>query len=169
MGDEIINRLIKFWRESLFIEPFLIFLFALCFIVALFHHDRERERVAFLFYFLMGTALFLGTLTKMVFNNLAERKYHIIVETGNTFFELTEFVAFYYFFKGCLQSPFFKKMCKIFLFCLIAISSAFFVGLVFPSYATEVMRWHSLMINVIEFFFLSSMCLAYFYELFATV
>jgi len=89
----------------------------------------------------------------------------IYEEVANTFFELIEFLAFYFFFKKCLQNKY-EKCFKVALYMLMTVSGIFFIRLAFPNYKDEDMRTHSLFINVIEFFFLFIMCLAYFRKLF---
>ena len=97
---------------------------------------------------------------------VAGRKVGVFNEVCNTTFELAEFIAFQYFFNKCYTSEKFKRISNISLLCLVIITLVFFTALAFPGYSKEAIRQHSFLINVIEFFFLSFLCLAYFYELF---
>jgi cbb3-type cytochrome oxidase subunit 3 len=169
MDRETIQRLINFWRNNFFIEPILILTFIFCFTVGLLYHYKERERIFFIFYFFIGIALLTIVSPLVIYKIFTGRNRAIFAETANTIFELTEFIAFYYFFKKCLQNRKSKKILRIFLISLVIIISAFFIALNLPYYTTETISKHSLFINVIELFFLFIMCLAYFYELFTTV
>jgi hypothetical protein len=117
----------------------------------------------------MGVALFVSSASIIIYKGLAGRNFAIFQETSNSIFELTEFIAFYFFFNKCLNYKTSKSILKIFLILLSSIFVAFFARLVFPGYSTESLRNDSMTINVIEFFFLSGICLAYFYELLTLV
>jgi len=166
MDSEIIERLINFWRRSLFTEPVVALFFSFCFIIGLFNHYRNRERLFFTVYFFSGIILFTQSTLIFVCKILTGKQLTICQEAANTFFELTESIAFYYFFKKCLQNSGFRKYLRIALCIVLASILIFFVGLTFPNYKTEDIQAHSLFINAIEFFFLFTMCLAYFRELF---
>jgi hypothetical protein len=166
MDHETIVRLIKIWRRNFFMEPTLLSVLIFSFIVSILYHQREKERVFFLFYFLVGILLFAIISPISVLKIIYGRKGDIINEMSNTIFELAEFVAFYYFFKGSLQNKKSRKILRSFLISLFIIVGAFFIALSFPKYTATDIRKHSLFINVIEFFFLFIMCLAYFFELF---
>lgn len=166
MGHEITERLVSFWRRSLFVEPFVVLSFTFCFIIGLIYHYKNKERLFFIVYFFSGLILFIQNTIIIVCQILTGKQLTMHQEAANTFFELTEFLAFYYFFKKCLQNNNFKKYLKISLWVLLTSIFIFYAGLGFPSYKTENIQAHSLFINVIEFFFLFIMCLAYFRELF---
>ncbi len=169
MGHEMMERLIDFWRRSFFIEPIVILSFTFCFTVGLFYHYKNRERFFFLAYFFVGIIIFVQNTIIVVCKILSGKQLAIEQEVANTIFEFTEFVAFYYFFKQCLQNKNLKKVLKIFLCVLLAIIVIFFMGLAFPNYPTNDIKVHSLFINVIEFFLILVMCLAYFHELFTDI
>jgi len=169
MDHETINRLINFWRQTFFIEPVLILTFIFCFILALLYHYREKERIFFLFYFFVGISLLTLSSPLLLLKIFTGRKEAITLEIANTIFELTEFIAFYYFFKKCLQLKKFKKILTLFLISLCLIILVYFIALNLPGYTTHNIKEHSLFINVIEFFFLFIMCLGYFYELFTNL
>jgi len=169
MDHETINRLVDFWRITFFIEPILISTFIFCFVVALVYHYREKARIYFLFYFLSGLFLFTLSSPLLIQKIFIGKEQIITSEVANTIFELTEFIAFYYFFKKTLRIKRSKKMLAFFLISLLVISSGYFTALSFPAYTLKNIREHSLFINVIEFFFLFIMCLAYFIELFNDV
>jgi hypothetical protein len=165
MSHEILERLVAFWSRTFFIEPVVILSFLFCFVIALFHNYKERERIYFLIYFFIGLAMFVVTVLLIMFKILVRRDLAIYQEVSNSIFELSEFIAFYFFFNKCLQNKNCKKVLKIFLGLLLLIFLAFFTRLILPGYSTESLRNHSIFINVVEFFLLSVMCLAYFYEL----
>jgi hypothetical protein len=101
-----------------------------------------------------------------VCNILTEKQDVILEECSNTIFELGEFVAFYYFFQRVLVSNGVKTILRLCFYFLLAISATFLTMLTLPRYPIYQIRVHSLFINVIEFFFLFVMCLAYYRELF---
>jgi hypothetical protein len=169
MAHEIIDKLLDHWRNNFFTEPILILTFIFCLIIGFLYHYKEKERIFFLFYFLIGLILFVVANPIDFFRVLTGKKLVIFSEIANTVFELTEFVAFYYFFKKCFQNKRYQEMSKVFLVSLCIIIGAFFTGLIFPGYTIDNIRKHSLFINVIEFFFLSIMCLGYFLELFISI
>src|SRR6266404_2389696 len=169
MDFEIINRLVSFWRKSFFIEPIVILSFIFCFIIGLLYHNKERERFFFLLYFFTGIMLFILTSLILELKILTGRKLNIFSEITNTIFELSEFIAFYHFFKKSLHRRRFKKIAKILLLFLCIVISIFFIRLAFPHYAIADIKKHSLFINATEFFFLSVLCLAYFFELFTGI
>jgi hypothetical protein len=144
----------------------VILFFTLCFIVGLFFHDKNKERLFFTAYFLSGVMLFVPTTIIVLGNILANKQLTIYQEIANTFFELSEFLAFYFFFKKCLKKIVFLKYLKISLYVLLTAIFIFLIGLALPGYKAEDIRVHSLFVNAIEFFFLFVMCLAYFRELF---
>jgi len=166
MDSEIIERLINFWRSSLFVEPFVVLSFLFCFVIGLLYNYNNRERLLFLFYFFCGTVLFAQNTVVVVCKLLTGRQLLMRQEIANTIFELTEFFAFYYFFKKCLRNNSVKKVLKISLYALSTIIAIFLMGLAFANYSITNIRVHSFIVNVIEFFFLFIMCLAYFRELF---
>jgi hypothetical protein len=169
MDHETIDRLINFWRNYFFTEPILIFTFIFCLLIGLSRHYKEKERIFFLFYFLSGILLFTSSSPLIIVKIFTGKNQAIVSETANTIFELAEFIAFYYFFKKCLQNKKSKKILPLFLISLLIIILSFFIALNFPSYTIGNIKKHSLFINVIEFFFLFIMCLFYFYELFTQV
>jgi len=169
MNHEIIGRLINFWRRTFFTEPILLLCFILCFIIGLLYNYKKKERLLFLIYFFIGTILFVSLNIIVAFKLLSGKKYIVYYEISNTIFELAEFSAFYYFFKVCLRTKAFKNILKIFFATLLSIIIVFFIGLTFPEYSQNKIARHSLFINVIEFFFLFAMCLAYFYELLTNI
>jgi hypothetical protein len=128
------------------------------------HHRRERERLFFVFYFFAGILLFAISSPFDLLKVFPERNAVALGEGFNTTFELIEFIAFYWFFKKSLRDNL-RIILKVFLICLLTIATLFFISLSFPGYSTENIRVHSLLINVIEFFFIALLCLAYFYEL----
>jgi len=166
MDHETINRLLDYWRRTFFIEPIVVLTFIFCFVVALLYHYRQRERILLLFYFFVGILLFIFSNPLLIKKIFSGREEVIAYEIANTTFELTEFIAFYFFFKQCLQSNKVKIVLTPFLISLCLVSASFFIALNFPNYTIENIKKHSLFINVIEFFFLFTMCLGYFYELF---
>jgi len=168
MNHLVIERVITLWRKSLFLEPTLLLLFAAGLVVAIVKNNKQGNRIAFLIYFFLGTLLFLAMQIQVIFRNFNVRTYHVVLEFCNTVFELGEYIAFFYFFRDCLQTKSFKSLSRIFLLFLICISVAFSIGLLSPTYETDDFQRHSLIINVIEFLFLSTMCLGYFYELLTT-
>jgi len=113
--------------------------------------------------------LFVPATMIMIFEILIGKKMVILFEISNTLFELAEFIAFYYFFKKCLQNKKFQKIFRIFFIVLVLSIVTFFTRLTFPNYTIYNIRKHSLIINVIEFYFILAMCLAYFYELLTDV
>ena len=168
MGDEMIERLINYWRSIFFIEPILDLFFIFCFIIGIFYHHKNKERFFFLAYFFSGI-IFVPVRLILDCKILTEKQDTILLESANTVFELAEFIAFYYFFRRCLLSNGFKRILRICLYCLLAIFSTFFIMLPFPGYAVHDIRVHSQFVNVIEFFFLFVMCLAYYWELFTDI
>lgn len=101
----------------------------------------------------------------MAFKIYSGKKSAIVMEVTNTIFEAAEFMAFYVFFKHCIQSTRFKNLLTTFLICIFFVIGVYFTALTFPNYPRNLIEKHSLFINVLEFFFLGTMCLAYFYEL----
>src|SRR4030095_10419897 len=154
MGQEIIERLFNFWRRSFFIEPALILSLVICCIIGLFHNYNNKERLFFTVYFFSGVILFVQSTIVIVGEILIGKELTIYQEVANTFFEFTEFLAFYFFFKKCLQNNKYQKYLKISLFVLMISIVIFLIGLTFPKYEKEDIRGHSLIINVLEFFFL---------------
>ena len=165
MPHEITNKLISYYRNNFFTEPILLAVFIFSFVIAIRYNAGEKEIFYFLFYFLVGVLLFLFTPITF-FYILSKRNLAILMEIFNTIFELVEFITFYYFFKKCFQRKEIKKISKLFLICLLIVAAVFFTALNFPTYSIEEIRTHSFFINVLEFFFLALLCLAYFYELF---
>ena len=165
----MIARLINIWSRTFFTEPVLILFFIACFVVGLFNHRRDKVKFFFLIYLVSGILLFVPQRILFVCNILTEKQNAILEEYSNTIFELAEFLAFYYFFQRCLLSNLARRMLRLFFYCLLAISATFFVMLTFPGYTIHDIRAHSLFINVIEFFFLFIMCLAYYRELFTDI
>jgi hypothetical protein len=169
MFAEIIEKFTKYWGSHFFIEPILILTFICCFIVGLFRNNREKERFFFLVYFFIGMSLFVVFTPITIFHLITGRKWVIIIELGNTIFELSEFIAFYQFFKKCLRHERYSNVLRGSLICLCVIAGTFcFASLLLPYPAEEISK-HSLFINVIELFFIFCMCLAYYYDLFRGV
>lgn len=169
MIGEIFKRLMNFWSRSLFIEPFLVLALIIGFTIGVFNAHKEKERIYFLIYFLSGILLFIiGTI--LVISRLYPVKESIeIGEIDNTIFELIEFIAFYHFFRKCLRTRRIKQVLKLFLILLCTIISFFLIGLIFFPYLISNIGEYSLFTNVVEFFFLTVLCLAYFYELYSSV
>jgi len=167
--QEMAERLINNWRSIFFIEPILSLFFIFSFTVGLLYHYNSKERFFFTAYFFSGIILFVPVRVILDCNILTEKQATILLESANTVFELAEFVAFYYFFKLCLRSNSFKWILGFCFYCLLTISIIFFIMLAIPGYAVYTMRAHSLFINVVEFFFLFVMCLAYYRELFTDI
>ena len=168
MHHEILEKLTNFWGKTFFIEPILICLFTFCFIISVWRHHNQRVRLAFSVYFFIGLLLFVVSSFVLAFQIYRGRKLAIFSEVSNTIFELAEFIAFYSFFKTSIQGPMFQKVLTIFLNLLVVVIGIFFAALALPSYSIDYFKKHSLFINVLEFFFLAVMCLAYFYELFTS-
>lgn len=169
MIDKIFTAFVKQWGRNLFMEPILLLAFILSFAISLWRHKREKERIVFSFYFALGILLFsvVNILSAVGYFPTAARI--LISEPSNIIFELVEFIAFYCFFKRCLQSKNFQKVLNIFLILLFLAAVSFLLMLISKPHSIEVMLRYSLLINVIEFLFLFFMCLAYFFELFTTV
>jgi len=102
-------------------------------------------------------------------NLLTEKETAILSECSNTIFELAEFTAFYYFFRLCIFNRIFKEILRLCFYSLMVMSIIYLIMLTFPAYTTYYIRVHSLLINVVEFFFLFGMCLAYYRELFTGI
>jgi hypothetical protein len=123
------DTLIKYWKKTFFTEPILLAFFIVCFIVGTIYHRKQKERFFFLLYFFVGIALLLIN-SPLLFRRIYHGRTLVIhLEIGNTFFELTEFVALYIFFSRTLRKTRFQKMSRIFLitFCVIIIAvSKFF-------------------------------------------
>src|SRR6185369_7862280 len=113
MSHETIEQLVNFWRRSFFIEPLVIFSFVVCFIVGLLYNYKNKERLFFTIYFFSGVVLFVQSTIIIVGKFLIGKQLSIYQEIANTFFELTEFLAFYFFFKKCLQNTRYQKYLKI--------------------------------------------------------
>jgi hypothetical protein len=145
MGHDIVQKLINFWSKSFFTEPILMLSFIFCFAVGLFRHYRNKIRFFFLIYFLSGIILFVPVSTIIASKVLTEKQVAILQESSNTFFELVEFFAFYYFFQLCLQSNQMKKVLRLCLYILLAIITIFFIKLTLPSYSVYKIRVHSLL------------------------
>jgi len=169
MNHQIIERLVTFWKGALFLEPLLMLLFIVGFIVAIVRQDNQRERAVFILYFFVGVTIFLGTALDLVFKSLSVREYHVILEINNTAFELVEYATFYYFFRKRLRKQVLKRISKMFLFLLAMLSLVFFLAIAIGTYESVEIEQYSLIINVLELLFLASLCLAYFYELFTNV
>ena len=106
--------------------------------------------------------------TAQIFQILTGRVLAIFHECLNNAFVFTEFLAYYFFFTKCLQKPKFKKLTKLFLWVILIIISIFIIKLNSHSYDVIIFEKHSILINVIEFFFILILCLIYFYELLTT-
>jgi len=146
----------------------LVLAFISCCIIGLRYHRRERQRIIFLGYSFMGVLLaFL--VAAVDYSHVLPIKGKIMAEEIlNTIFELVEFSCFHYFFRKCLRNKKIHKISKAFLISLFIISAFFFTLLYWQDYTLDKIKEHSFFINVIELFFLSFLCLAYFYELFTT-
>src|SRR6476660_4052745 len=99
MSHEMKELLVNFWRRSFFIEPMLILFFVFSFIVGLFYYNKNKERLLFVAYFFSGVILFVPSPIMSICKILTGRQLMIYEEVANTFFELMEFLAFYFFFK----------------------------------------------------------------------
>jgi len=166
MSNDTWASLINLWKRAFFTEPILITAFLFCFIIGLFRHQEQRERLLFTLYSFTGVLLFPMLTMIELFKVRTGRSLTIFTETGNSIFELVEFIAFYYFFKRCLRFVGAKVILKIFLIVLCVVTSVFLLMLTYRGYGNEEIHGHSLFINVIEFLFLAVLCLAYFVELF---
>ena len=166
MSHQIITKLITYYGRNFFTEPLVLLTFIFSFVISLLYHYRELERIFFMFYFFVGVVLFLVASPVEVMLILTGRNVDAFNEVCNSTFELSEFIAFRFFFKKCLRTERFNKISMIFLILLLIIVLAFFTALLFPTYRKETIREHSFLINVIEFFFLTFLCFAYYYELF---
>jgi len=153
MNQEVFDKLVTSWSRFFFTGPMLILLFLLCTILAVLNNYRERERTYFLIYFCVGVSLFASSVLVSFSRYLSGRDLTVYIEGANTVFELIEFIAFYFFFKKCLQNRYIKKASKILLIALSIVFSIFFIKLVLPVYSTENIQNHSLLINTIDFFF----------------
>jgi hypothetical protein len=166
MEKEVISKLIAYYKMDFFTEPALLLVFVFSFVIGLLYNYGQKERILFLIYFFIGTLLFLLASPLEIVLIVAGRKVDVFNEVNNTAFELAEFIAFQYFFKRCYKNERLKKISNLSVVVFGIIVVAFFTALTFPAYSKETLRQHSFLINVIEFFFLSFFCLAYFYELF---
>jgi len=163
------QRLISFWGRSFFTEPILVLLFVFCFFVGVISPYKDKVRFFFLIYFLSGMILFVPVTLIIVNKFLTEKQTAILQESANTVFELVEFIALYCFFQRCLQNNKLKMILDLFLCFLVVIMTIFFIKLTLPNYAAYDIRVQSLFINVVEFFFLFIMCLAYYREVFTDI
>ena len=166
--QEILGKLIAYYKANFFTEPILVVAFISCCIIGLRYHRRERQRIFFLGYSFMGVLLAFFVATVDYTHLLPVRGKVMAEEILNTIFELAEFTCFHYFFKECLQNKKIHNISKAFLTSLFIISIFFFTFLCFQVYTNDKIKEHSFFINVIELFFLAFLCLAYFYELFTT-
>jgi len=169
MAHDIINKLLHHWRTIYFTEPALVLALIFCFVIGLRYHYNEKERIYFLVYIIAGLILFFVANPIDILQILKRKKLAIFSEMANTLFELIELIAFYYFFAKCFQNKKYHNVPKIFLISFCVIVGVFFIKLCFPNYTVDSIRRHSLLVNVIEFFFLAVMCLLYFYGLFTSV
>ena len=128
MGHEIAERLIIYWKRSLFIEPIVVLFFVFSFIIGLLYHYKNKERLFFLVYFFSGIVLFAHNTVVIVCKILTGRQLVINQEVANTLFELTEFLALYHFFKKCLQNNNHRKYLKISFYVLLISIVIFFSG-----------------------------------------
>lgn len=166
MDHDTLVDLIDFWRASFFIEPVVVLTFIFCFIVGLRHHNRNKERLFFTAYFLIGVILFVNGTMVFVGKILTDQQLTIYREVTNTVFEIAELLAFYVFFKKCLQKNTYQKYLKLLLYLLLTSAVIFFISLTFPNHNAKEIIVHSFLVNTIEFFCLFIMCLTYFRELF---
>jgi hypothetical protein len=164
--QEVISKLFAYYKTDFFTEPVLLLTFIFSLVVGLLYNYRAKERIFFVVYFFAGVVLFLLASPIQIILVVAGRKVDVFNEVCNTGFEMVEFIAFQYFFKKCLRNKNLRRISNILLLVLIVICFAFFIAAAFQGYSKETIREHSFLINAIEFFFLSSLCLAYFYELF---
>jgi hypothetical protein len=169
MNHAITERIISYWRSIFFIEPILDLSFIVCFIIGIFYHYKNKERLFFVVYFLSGIIFFVPLRVILGCQILTEKQATILLESANTLFELAEFLAFYHFFLRCLLSNSTRKILHFCFYSLLIVSAVFLIMLASPGYAVHDIRVHSLFINVIEFFFLFIMCLAYYRELFTDI
>jgi hypothetical protein len=165
MGHEMIQRLLNYWRSIFFIEPVLDLFFICCFVIGIFYHYKNKERLFFLAYFFSGI-IFVPVRILLDSKILTEKQDTVLLESTNTVFELAEFIAFYHFFQRCLLGKSIRRILRLCLYLMATISTIFLVMLTSPDYTVADIRFHSLVINAIEFFFLFVMCLAYYRELF---
>jgi len=166
MVHQIIQKLIAYYSRDFFTEPILLLTFICSCVIGLLYNYRQKERILFVIYFFAGALLFLLASPVEVALTVAGRNADIFNEACNTTFEIAEFTAFQYFFKKSLRNEKFKKISNIFFLLFAAICVIFLAALGFPGYPKEAIREHSFLINVLEFFLLAFLCLAYFYELF---
>src|SRR5256885_750745 len=125
MSNETWVALTNFWRRTFFTQPLLISAFLLCFIIGLFRHHWEKQRLLFTLYSFVGMLLFPALTVTEFLTVQTGRSLTIFTETANSVFEFVEFIAFYYFFKQCLRFARAKAILNAFLIILCAIISVF--------------------------------------------
>jgi len=168
MNHDALERLLAFWKGSLFFEPFLLSTFIVCFIIGIRYHLGEQERICFVLYFLVGILLLTVPTFVLVFQIYRGREFVIFGQTADTVFVLAEFTAFYFFFKKTIQKKVLQRIFGLYAICLFAATTAFFISMIFCQYSSSEILRYATFINVIEFIFLCTMCLAYFHQLFST-
>ena len=166
MDNTFFETLFSDWSKAYFTQPVACITCVIAIILGLKNFRKENTYTYFILYSISCFLLFsLSDIFKII--SPYTRNKIIIIEAGNTLFELIELFVFYYFFMHVLRSNFVQLLMKLSFVFLLIFVVLFFIKLNDQNFTgTEVLRLSTL-IGSIKFFMLLIPIFTYFFEIFS--
>ncbi len=160
------HRLFKLWRNEYYTCLFLL----ICILIALFtaikFHQKQKLHYFFYFYILSTLYLFsISDILAFIVFKLKHRPYTVFTETTNLCFAFIEYIIFYKFFSGVLQSKFAKKIMAFFILLLATAIIIFIFKSQEHTFSNPDMWNYSDKTISTELLFLGILCIIYYLEL----
>ena len=168
MDNSFIERLFSDWSEVYFTEPVACIISLIAIILGLKNFRKENTYAYFILYSISCFLLLSLVAIFKIISTHYTRSYGIIIEAGNTTFELIELFVFYYFFLNIIKSNFVQSLMKLSFVTFLIFVVLFFIKLNDQNFTrTDVLRLSTL-IGSIKFFLLLIPIFTYFFELFSS-
>ena len=168
MGNSLFERLFSDWSKVYFTAPVACIISLIAIILGLKNFRREKTYVHFILYSISCFLLFSLDAIFKIISPLGARSKSIILETGNTTFELIELFVFYYFFLNIIKSNFVQLLMKLSFVAFLIFVVLFFIKLNDQNFTRTEIVHLSTLIGSIKFFMLLIPIFTYFFELFGS-
>ena len=161
----ILEKILNSWHDGFYSEPFMIIAEAIALIICTIKRRKEKIGRILLLYIGFDFSLLILDEYLKYFSNYQRNKIIGFIDFTNELISIVELMVYYYYFLQILQNHLAKLLIRI-LRILFLLISTFFIAQYYTNFLLKSSIF-SYYFAIIEFIFLLSPCLIYYYELFS--
>ena len=157
--------LINEWQTHFFILPLYFLLSLLALVICIIYHRKEKIGVLFITYLLFDLIVYLNDDYRKYFSHYTSKETLVLISLSNGLIYIIEFFVYSFFFLSVLKYKTSKRIVKIFLL-LFGVATIYYLGVAFQPSSIHI-RKLSNFFSSLEYLFLTTMSLLYYFELFS--